>query len=83
MKLCVHEVTLLGADEKGRFTATYLVYAANKLEAEALGRASAALRDFAVLDAHVSVRVGIPVDGPADFPRVLTHGDRRYVESGT
>lgn len=77
MSLSVHEVTLLGADDGGRFTISFMVLAPNKVEAETLARASAALRDFAVLDVHATPRVGYPVDGPSEFPRVLTHGERK------
>lgn len=75
----VFDVLLTGADEKGRFTAVYRVMSFSEESALMLARASAALADYAVLDASVQSQDPVLPDGPIDFPRVLSHGDRDYV----
>lgn len=75
----VFDVLLTGADEKGRFTALYRVMSFSEDSALTLARASAALADFAVLDAAIQAEDPILPDGPIDFPRVLSHGQREYV----
>ena len=49
----VFDVLLTGADEKGRFTALYRVMSFSEDSALILARASAALADYAVLEATI------------------------------
>ncbi|MBO6728776.1 MAG: hypothetical protein JJ884_11420 [Maricaulis sp.] len=75
----VFDVLLTGADEKGRFTALYRVMSFSEDSALTLARASAALADYAVLEATIQAKDLVLPDGSIDFPRVLSHGDREYV----
>lgn len=77
--MTVFDVLLTGADDKGRFNAIYRVMSFDEDSAVTLSRASAALADNAVLDASIHARdLDLP-DGPTDFPRVLSHGQREYI----
>lgn len=77
--MTVFDVVLTGADEKGRFNAIYRAMSFDDASAITLCRASAALADYAVLDAAIHAR-DLPLpEGPTDFPRVLSHGQREYI----
>mgnify|MGYP000125936918 CR=1 FL=1 len=78
MSMEVFEVSLQGADEKGRFVSIVRVLGKNEVEAEAMARASAALRDYAVTEVMTCRPTAETVDQPYDFPRVLGHGEREY-----
>lgn len=82
MKLSVYEVSLLGADERGRFIADCRVLASSEQEAEAMARASAALRDFAVIDVARMTLMEAGAEPTFEFPRVLGHGERNYAAGG-
>jgi len=81
MTLSVYEVTLLGAEPKGRFTQAFTVMADGERTAETLARASAALRDFAVINVHIASRPDALVEDDEVFPRVISHGQRDYVDT--
>ena len=79
MTLSVYDVTLVGADPKGRFQEIYRVLAFSNDTAETLARASAALKDFAVIESSVAATdFAPPEEGPDDFPRVISTGQRNY-----
>ena len=78
MSVQIYDVTLVGADDQGKFVVTFRVSADGPVEAEIMGRASAAAHDFAVFAlGQVGAVEGVPEAGK-DARRILGRGQRFY-----